>query len=320
MVPAARVVERPGRLRAALLALAGLVMLPVPASAQLPDPAAEPITPIPYASPDRDAMAHAALGAALFADPRLSSDGRVACASCHDLASNGASALSHDPAPDGHRTALNTITVFNAGLNFRQDWRGDARTQADQADIALKRPDIMNASPAQVLAALRAEPGMTDRFRSVFGHGPDWRSLLDCLAAFEATLTTPDSRFDLWLKGDRSALTAAELDGYHIFKSIGCVACHQGVNIGGNLFEKVGVARNDLPDSGKIFRVPSLRNVAMTAPYFHDGSAPTLRVAVHRMASGQLGLALTDQEVTSIIAFLQTLTGRYDGQSVSRPR
>lgn len=293
--------------------VAALLLSPVVADAQLPRQQVEPITPIPRAAPQDPRRA--ALGAALFADPKLSSSGTVSCASCHDLRTNGASTVSHDLASTGRRTAVNTPTVFNAALSFRLDWTGDARSLEMQADQSLRRPDIMSATPEVVLAAIEAEPGMTQRFQAAYGHPPDWPSLLDALATFQRTLLTPDSRFDLWLKGDRTALTGPELQGYRLFKSVGCVSCHQGVGIGGNLFEKVGVIKPDLPDSGKIFRVPSLRNVSMTPPYFHDGSAPTLGVAVRHMASGQLGLALTDPEVDRIIAFLGTLNGRRDGEA-----
>lgn len=290
-----------------------LLLSSIVAYAQLPKQQVEPITPIPQAAPQDPQRA--ALGAALFADPNLSSSGTVSCASCHDLRTNGASALGHDLASTGQRTAVNTPTVFNAALSFRLDWIGDARSLEAQADQSLRRPDIMSATPEVVLAALKAEPAMARRFQAAYGHPPDWPSLLDALATFQRTLLTPDSRFDRWLKGDRTILTGRELQGYRLFKSVGCVSCHQGVGIGGNLFEKVGVIRPDLPGSGKIFRVPSLRNVAMTPPYFHDGSAPTLGVAVRHMASGQLGLALTNPEVDLIIAFLGTLDGRHDVQA-----
>ena len=285
------------------------------AVAQLPSQQAEPITPIQTATPEDPRRV--ALGAALFSDPRLSSSGRTSCASCHNLRTNGASVSSLDLASSGRLTAVNTPTVFNAALSFRLNWRGNARSLEMQADDSLRRADIMSATPGSVLAAIDEVPDMRQRFRAIYGHSANWEALLDALATFERTLVTPDSRFDQWLKGNRAALTSPERDGYRLFKSVGCVSCHQGVGIGGNLFEKVGVVKADLPDSGMIFRVPSLRNVTMTSPYFHDGSAPTLAIAVRHMASGQLGLALADHDVDAIVLFLKTLDGRYDGHAVT---
>ena len=152
------------------------------------------------------------------------------------------------------------------------------------------------------------------------GRAPDRDGVLDALAAYERTLVTPNSRFDLWLRGDGTALSADELEGYHLFKSAGCISCHQGVNIGGNLFEKAGVFQPLLGRDPEMMRVPSLRNVAVTAPYFDDGSAASLDEAVQRMAQAQLGQMLSDQQVGSIVAFLRTLTGRYRGELLTRPR
>ena len=306
-----------GRAKAAAFALAGLLLLHGVATAQtaLQD---EPITAIPNnppANPQR-----VALGARLFSDPGLSSSGKISCASCHDLRTNGASEVRFDQSASGMLTTVNTPTVFNATLSFRLDWRGNVRSLEEQADTSLRRRDIMSSTPAQVMAALGTEPGMMQLFRSAYGRPPDWASVLDALATFERTLLTPDSRFDLWLKGDRGAMSGAELAGYRLFKVVGCVSCHQGAGIGGNLFEVVGVIKPGLPDSGKTFRVASLRNVAATAPYFHDGSAATLQKAVRRMASGQLGLTMSDADVASIVAFLDTLDGRIAGHIVSAPR
>ena len=135
-------------------------------------------------------------------------------------------------------------------------------------------------------------------------------------SAFERTLVTPGSRFDRWLAGDAAALSAEELDGYRLFKSLGCVSCHQGVNVGGNLFQRHGIFRPLASPQPEILRVPSLRNVATTPPYFHDGSAPTLDDAVRKMGVAQLNSTLTDQQVTAIVAYLKTLTGQYRGALV----
>jgi cytochrome c peroxidase len=166
---------------------------------------------------------------------------------------------------------------------------------------------------------LRSDRRMVKQFRAAYGHDADWPALLDAIASFERTLVTPDSRFDLWLRGDHAALTSGELAGYELFKSIGCVSCHQGVNVGGNLFEPWDAVNPRIVHDRGIFRVPSLRNIATTPPYFEGGSAPTLEVAVHRMAAAQLGRDLTDQDVASITGFLRTLTGRFNGRSVMAP-
>lgn len=306
--------SRPGRLVARALLLT-LLLLPAAASAQLPSPTDEPITVLPPPPPLDPKQV--ALGAALFADVRLSGDGVRSCASCHDLRSNGASARRRDPAPDGRPLARNTNTVFNAALSFRYGWAGDERTLEDQASDSLQSPDFLAGRPAIVVARLGGDPAMVQRFEAAYGHGPDWSSLLAAVATFERTLLTPGSRFDAWLGGDASALTPAQLAGYQLFKSVGCVSCHQGVNIGGNLYEQQRVI-NPVSDADRqVFRVPSLRNVAMTPPYFHDGSAPTLEAAVHRMAHAQLGRDLDDNSVVAITGFLRTLTGRYAGAEVS---
>ena len=172
----------------------------------------------------------------------------------------------------------------------------------------------------ELLGKLRADPATVARFRDAMGRAPDREGVLDALAAFERTLVTPNSRFDLWLRGDDTALSSDELEGYHLFKSAGCISCHQGVNIGGNLFEKAGVFQPLLGRDPEMMRVPSLRNVAVTAPYFDDGGVATLPQAVRLMAQAQLGRELTPQQVGSIVAFLRTLTGRYRGEVLTRPR
>ncbi len=312
------------RVMRCLLSVVLLVMLALPptqAAAQLPSPAAEPITPIPAPPPLSAAgQRQVALGAALFEDPRLSGNGTRSCASCHDLHSNGATAQARDLTPDGRPLERNTNTVFNAALSFRQGWIGDARTLEDQASQSLQSPDFLAGKPSEVIARLRSDPRSVQGFNAAYGHGPDWATLLAAIATFERTLLTPGSRFDRWLGGDPAALTPAELAGYQLFKSIGCVSCHQGINIGGNLFEQQRVIDPVSEADHQMFRVPSLRNVAMTPPYFHNGSAPTLERAVHRMARAQLGRDLSDQDVLSITGFLHTLTGRYQGQDVSVPK
>lgn len=212
--------------------------------------------------------------------------------------------------------SFDTLTVFNAARNFRLNWEGNFRSLEAQAESSLENPANLGTSVAEVVRKLNADPQMVSQFQAAYGRRPDRASFLDALATFERSLVTPGSRFDRWLEGDASALTPAELDGYALFKSLGCSSCHQGANVGGNLFERHGIFHPLASPDPAIVRVPSLRNVAVTAPYFHDGSAPTLGDAVHEMARAQLDRTLSDQQVDSLVAFLKTLTGIYRGKLV----
>lgn len=286
-------------------------------SPSLAAPAAdqEPITPIPP-PPAADPL-KLALGERLFADGRLSESGNVACSSCHDLRTNGAGGNGRKRSRTGSMPSFDTLTVFNAALSFRLNWEGNFRTLAGQAQASIENPDSdMHTSVAEVVRRLNADPAISNQFYAAYGHAPDRENVFDALVTFERSLLTPGSRFDRWLGGDASALTAGELEGYRLFKSYGCSSCHQGVNVGGNLFERQGVFRPLVETGPKIVRVPSLRNVATTAPYFHDGSAATLEDAVRRMAAAQLDRTLTDQQIESVVAFLKTLTGNYRGKPV----
>jgi cytochrome c peroxidase len=289
--------------------------LPTAASTLVPDQ--EPITPIPQAPP-ADPL-KLALGERLFADRRLSHDGTLACSSCHDLHTNGADDGRRTLARNGSKLPFTVLSVFNAALSFRLNWEGNFRTLESQAQSSLENPANMASSVDEVLAKLSADAQMVQQFHDAYGHSPDRTSLLDAIATYERSLVTPGSRFDRWLDGNTAALTAEEQTGYELFKSLGCVSCHQGVNVGGNLFERHGIFRplgSPLPE---VLRVPSLRNVATMAPYFDDGSSPDLDDAVRRMAAAQLDRTLSDQQVTAIIAFLRTLTGTFDGAAVVAP-
>jgi cytochrome c peroxidase len=188
-----------------------------------------------------------------------------------------------------------------------------------------------------VLAKLNKDSGIRSAFESAYGTGPSREAVLDALAAFQRSLSTPNARFDRYLRGDATAITADEKRGYELFKAYGCIACHQGRNVGGNLFQKFGIFSDpfagrqddDIADQGRfaitgresdrrVFRVPSLRNVALTAPYFHDGSADTLDAAVTIMAQAQLGRTMPQEDRDLIIAFLGTLTGEYEGRPLSQ--
>jgi cytochrome c peroxidase len=274
----------------------------------------EPITPIP-SPPEADPL-KLALGEDLFRSPLLSRDQTRSCGSCHDVGSNGADSVQHAIGADGKPLVFNTPSVFNAALSFRLNWAGDKRTLESQIVWALSSAPGLGTTIPEVLARLEADAGMVGRFVAAYGRYPDEASLIDALATYERSLVTPDGRFDRWLKGDKTALSAKELEGYALFKSFGCVSCHQGVNVGANLFQRHGIFHPLASPEPKVLRVPSLRNVATTPPYFHDGSAPTLNDAVRRMATAQLDQSLSEQEIDAIVAFLNSLTGNYRGVPV----
>jgi cytochrome c peroxidase len=306
------------------LLVAALVCLnaALPATAQSPtvQPRAgrEPITPIP-ATPTLD-LGRLLLGERLFNDRRLSRDGTRSCSTCHDTGTNGASANARDMTPEGRPLPLNTPTVFNAGLNYRLNWAGNFRSLEEHAKQTLRNPAIMASSADEVVSKLRADPATARLFRGAYGREPDVGALLDAIASYESALVTPGSRFDGWLAGDVAAINPEELSGYQLFKSLGCIACHQGVNVGGNLLQRHGIFRPLGSPEPVLVRVPSLRNVETTAPYFHDGSAATLPEAVKAMGLAQLDRELSDQQIAAIVAFLKTLTGAYRGRAIRAAR
>lgn len=294
----------------------------------------EPISPIPFETGiDRN---KAALGRRLFHDRVLSSDGLLSCASCHKLEKGGDDGLPLSFTKSGATGEINTLTVFNSALNFRLGWRGQYRTFEEQADVALHRSDLMNTTWAELLPKLLANKNYAETFRRLYDDGLKKESVLDAIAEFQRSLLTPNARFDQYLRGDGDALSEDEKRGYELFKSYGCVSCHQGINVGGNLFQKVGIFKDYFAKRGNItradlgrmldtgadrdryfFRVPSLRNVAVTAPYFHDGSMARLEEAVRKMGEIQLGISLKKGEIDLITKFLGTLTGEYQGRSLN---
>jgi cytochrome c peroxidase len=231
---ARRISGRSAWLCVALLLLTGASspqMPGSPGSALVSVPAQEPITPIPQ-PPPADPL-KLALGASLFADPRLSHDGSLACSSCHDVHTNGADDGRRKVARDGSKMRLTTLSVFNAALSFRLNWEGNFRTLEAQAQSSLENPANMNTSVAEVLGRLKSDPREVTQFQDAYGHTPDRASLLDALATYERSLVTPGSRFDEWLQGDRHALTAKELAGYKLFlETIGDAAtnCEAGIS------------------------------------------------------------------------------------------
>ncbi len=294
----------------------------------------EPIAPVTDAGPAD--QARIVLGERLFNDPRLSHGDTVACSSCHRLDLSGDDGQPRSVAASGERLDFNAPTVFNAALDFRLNWRGNFRSFEEQNEAALLDKRLMNTSWDELLAKLRTDPHYSQSFAGVYSAAPGRTGVLDALAAFQRSLVTPDAPFDRYLKGERDAITRDEEQGYRLFKAYGCIACHQGVNVGGNLFQKFGIFQDPFAgqktvttaDLGRfaitgveadrhVFRVPSLRNVAVTAPYFHDGRTASLGDAVRIMARNQLGRELDWRDVNLIVQFLGTLTGRYLGKPLT---
>jgi cytochrome c peroxidase len=286
----------------------------------------EPLEPLP-ALPSLDPRV-VALGRRLFHDRRLSADGSVACATCHDLAKGGGDGRARSAGVGGKLGVVNAPSVYNAALNFVQFWDGRAATLEEQIGFPVTNPVEMGTSFQRVVLFLQADPGYSSAFAAAFPTGVTEPNLRRAIADFERTLLTRGSPFDRFLAGDEHALAPDARAGYETFKSVGCVACHQGRNVGGNMFQRFGVLGDYFKDRGNVteadygrfnvthneadrfvFRVPSLRNVERTAPYFHDGSAATLTQAVQVMARYQLGRKLADEQVASIIAFLKSLSG-----------
>jgi cytochrome c peroxidase len=296
----------------------------------------EPIVPVPlHLSLDPHKVA---LGERLFHDVRLSHDNTHACATCHPLERGGMDGRARAMAPNSTLHLRNTPTIFNVGLNAALNWDGIVDALEAQAELVLLHPNLMNTTWPELIAKLQADADYVTSFNTAYASGLIPANVLDALASFEHSLLTPNSRFDRYLRGEAHALTASEQQGYRLFKSYGCVACHQGVNIGGNMYQKFGVFQEPdgaaspetggdlgrynvtgVPRDREVFRVPSLRNVAVTSPYFHDGRARTLEDAVATMARVQLGMTLTPEEIGLIVQFLHTLTGEYHGRPVATP-
>ena len=286
----------------------------------------EPINPIPE-TVDVDPR-KAELGRALFHDPVLSRDGTIACASCHDLASGGDDGRRVSIGIEAREGAINAPTVFNVGFNFKQFWDGRAKTLEAQIDGPVQNPVEMGNLWPEVVGRLYQQDDYPAAFRTIYPDGITRKNIKNAIAEFMKSLITPNGRFDRWLKGDDEALTPYEKKGYALFKDYGCVSCHQGANVGGNMFQVFGVLNDYFKRRGNItdadlgrynitgneedrhsFKVPSLRMAAFTAPYLHDGSAETLRDAVDAMFEFQLGREAPSEDKDAIVAFIKTLAG-----------
>lgn len=299
---------------------------------------AEPIRPI--VAPEGLDPARVTLGRRLFADPRLSADDTVSCASCHDLTRAGVDDRKVARGIRGAEGLVNTPTVFNAHLNPKQFWDGRADSLEDQIDGPIHNQAEMGASWPLILSKLAGDRNLVAAFQRSYADGLQARNIKDALATFERSLVTTDSRFDRHLAGVPGALSPAELEGYALFKSYGCVSCHQGRNVGGNVFEHLGVFGDYFQDRGGPvtvadlgrfnvtrrqedrfkFRVPSLRLVTHTSPYFHDGQVGTLTEAIRIMGRYQLGLEIPRGDIERIAAFLGTLSAHNQSEVVDAGR
>ena len=297
------------------------------------DRAAEPVRPIDLTLPYDEAKA--ALGFKLYHDKRLSVDNTISCASCHGLNTAGVDNKQYSEGVEGKLGGVNAPTVYNAVYNFVQFWDGRAATLADQAAGPPVNPVEM-ASPNfdAIVAKLNGDSKFVSEFKAVYPEGISQATITDAIEQFERTLITPNSRFDKYLRGDDTAITAEELKGYELFKKYNCATCHVGKNLGGETYELMGLRKHYFADRGlelteedngrfkqtgverdrHRFKVPGLRNVALTWPYYHDGTRTSLKQAVCDMGTYQSGVTLTDEEEDLIVAFLNTLTGEYKGQ------
>jgi cytochrome c peroxidase len=274
-----------------------------------------------------------ALGERLFNDPQLSADGTISCTSCHILSQGGDDGRKLSFGVGGAMGDVNAPTVFNSIFNFRQFWDGRAANLTEQVAGPILNPNEMASDWAIVIRRLESDTAYRDAFKQEYAGVISDVTVSDAIARFESTLVTPNAPFDRYLNGNNNAISADALEGYRRFSDFGCISCHQGINIGGNFFQRFGVMGDYFTDRGNltkadlgrynvtgqdedryVFKVPSLRNVAVTAPYFHDGSIETLDEAVNIMARYQLGRDISDEDRRYIIAFLESLTGEYHGE------
>lgn len=280
--------------------------------------------------------AKARLGEKMYNDKRISLDGTISCATCHILEQGGVSNPKYRTSEgiNGQFGGITAPTVYNAVFNVRQFWNGRAADLKEQAAGPPANPvEMGDQTWDQIVARLSQDNALVAEFKALYPEGLTQSTVTEVIAEFEKTLVTPNSRFDLYLKGDKNALTAEEKAGYELFQKNACATCHSGVAMGGLSFERLGIFGNYFADrtpeiaynadddglkgfSGNEadlhkFKVPTLRNIALTAPYFHDSQYKTMEEAVSAMARYELGRELSEQDVKSIVAFMHTLTGKH---------
>jgi len=261
------------------------------------------------------------LGKKLFFDPILSKDGTISCATCHDLQNGGDDGLKFSFGIGGQEGNINSPTVYNAVFNFRQFWDGRARDLKEQAISPIENPVEMGHTMAAAVETLNQNKMYFKDFNDIYKNGITKNNIADAIAEFEKTLITPDSPFDKYLKGDKEAISQKAKEGYFLFESKGCILCHHGVNVGGNFYNKFGIYEDaDSRHLGRynitkreedkhVFKVPSLRNIALTDPYMHDGRVSTLKETVEIMTKYQLGRHMEPGDTEAIVSFLESLTG-----------
>ena len=264
------------------------------------------------------------LGKALFNSTLLSHDNSVSCASCHLVQQGGDDGFPVSIGIGGAVGERNAPTVLNSVFSFRQFWDGRSADLAEQIIGPIHNSIEMNTSFEEIISKLNQSEEFTNAFKQVNAKGISSEAIIQAIVTFEEGLITPDSAIDRYIKGDDQALTAQQKIGYEKFVGFGCVPCHQGINIGGNLYQRIGriseVPEKLLKDKGRVaitnnendeyvFKVPSLRNIKRTAPYFHNGSVSTLDEAVRIMAAGQLGVSLTDQDVSDLLILFDAFNG-----------
>lgn len=276
-----------------------------------------------------------ALGERLYNDGRLSKDGTISCASCHALDKGGTDRAPVSTGVGGAQGDINSPTVYNAGLQIAQFWDGRARDLQEQAAGPVENPVEMAESWPNVVEKLAKDEAFRAEFEAAYPEGLSKETVTDAIALFESTLITPDSAFDRYLLGDESALDADALAGHELFVSRGCAMCHVGMAMGGQSYERMGRTGDYFADRGDVgkadngrfnvtgdekdkhaFKVPLLRNVEVTGPYYHDGTVKTLEEATRLMGRYQLGLSLSDAEVKQLVAFQKSLTGTYKGEKL----
>ncbi len=300
--------------------------VPLPVRAVATITSTEPISPL-YTNlglpPGKVALGHH-----LFYDKRLSADNSISCATCHDMGKGGSDGLETAVGYNDQIGNLNTPTVFNCSLSLAQFWDGRVATLEEQASGPVHNPIEMATNWPAVVAKLQRDPGFVQAFNEEYPEGLCEAAIVDAIATFEKSLITVNSPFDRYLMGDRSAISADAVKGYELFKDLGCISCHQGAAVGGNMFQKFGVMEdyfcgddaNAAVHKGRFnftkqksdlhrFKVPTLRNIELTGPYFHHGRTTTLREAIEIMAEHQLGTDLLESETHLIEAFLKSLTG-----------
>ena len=279
------------------------------------------ITPMPL-SVEYDKN-KASLGKKLFFDTILSKDDTISCASCHSLPGNGANTTQYSFGVNGAEGEVNSPTVLNSSFNFVQFWDGRAKGLKEQALGSIQNPVEMAENIPNVLKKL-TNSSYKQEFENIYKNGVTKDNLAEVIAEFEKALFTPNSRFDKYLRGDTGAISEEEKRGYQLFQDLGCISCHNGMSVGGNSYHKIGLFKpykqNKLfvgryavtkRDRDKdMVKVPSLRNVELTAPYFHDGGAKDLKDAISAMLKLQIGINPQDKDINDIEVFLKTLTGQ----------